>query len=451
MKANYFVLSLFVCFSSLFMLGGCTNDDEKELSVDQLPIDMQWSLSSYFPGETPLKVEKVEVSDAEYNYCATFTNDVSAYFDEKGSWQRFSFPSGQAPSELVKRFAEVFDFMKTSYQEHNVIDLKATNYGVSVTLENEETLAFDYLSCIGRDLGNNGQTKLPNEIQEFKSQYFADTPYRDVILNDGINQKKPYKYKIWLEDNVMIEFASDNLYTIIDGNGALLPETISSALPEKVREQMATHKTIYRIQKYEEKKYYQVNVTPSNSLILHTDGPINIYIDDNKIGEFINKYFGYYSSRIITIPSSSFERPKELEVKIPNGFNFKLTLDYYQWVWIDGHGLPFSDSLKTLLPQKALQHIASNSQAEITMAKNQEEGHLILMTDGKAFEFNPDWTFKSEQAYIQTPHDKAYSYIRYHYPKDLDASLYSYTKDGYTFKMGDGTWLKFDQEGNLIE
>lgn len=451
MKANYVVLSLLICLSSLFMLGGCTND-EKELSVVELPADMRWSLSSYFPGETPLKVEKVKLSDSEYSYCATFSNNVFAYFDEKGNWLQFCFPDGNAPEEIVKRFDEVFDFMKTSYQGHHVTILTSTKYGVSATLENKETLAFDHLAYIGHDLGMNGEAKLPKDIQDFKSQYFAEVPYRDILVNEEINQERSYKYKIWLEDNVMIEFASDNLYTIIDGNGSPLPEAISHALPEKVKEQMTTHKTIYRIQKHEDKKYYEVKVTQSNSLILHTDGPINITINDNKIEDFINKYFGHYTRRVITIPNSGFERPKEFEVKIPNGFNFKLSLDYYQWTKIDGYGRPFSDSLKTLLPEKALQYIASNSQAEITMMEELEEGYLVLLTDGKAFEFNSGWTFIKEQAYSRTPYEKVHAYIRYHYPEDINAWFYSSTGDGiYTFKLGDGTFLKFNSEGNLIE
>lgn len=80
----------------------------------------------------------------------------------------------------------------------------------------------------------------------------------------------------------------------------------------------------------------------------------------------------------------------------------------------------------------------------------QTNSYLVVLTNGKAFECDNSWNYKQEHSFTRTGYNKAYSYIRFTYPNDLEANFTSWKEGiGWEFRLKDNTIIKFDTEGNL--
>lgn len=447
MKINYFVLYLLLPVLALLSLGGCTKED-LNLKVDDLPPSAQSFLTDFFPNQTPLTVDRIVGDEAEELYLATFADDVSVSFNQKGYWLQFNMPDGNAPAIVQERYNRIFDFVNLHHQGKSLINMKRTVYGETGTLDNGKTYAFAGIGCIGEEIAPDNYTTLPNNMLDLIQKLYPDISYQHIVVNTEEDPEIDFKYKIWLNNKAIFSFSQDNELKSIDGSGELLPSELFDILPEYVQKQLERYNVETILQVYRNKCDYIIWTTPYHAYEICTEEP-PLNVNPEAIQTFIDTYFGTGIIKSITTPAGGHETA-QYKVMLPNGFDFDFDRRLLRWTDVDGHGQPFGEMQKKLLPEKLLQDIASNRNAEVTKIRRLPEGYLIVLTNGKAFEYDNNWTYKQERDFGQTAFDKVYTYIRSTYPKDLKARFVSWQGEaGWKYELQDGTILEFDLEGNL--
>lgn len=449
MKINNFTLYLLLSSVSLLSLGGCIKDDSS-LGIDDLPGGVQYYLSEFFPNQTPLKVEKVTDEETGELFLATFPDNVSASFNQEGYWQQFNMPDGNAPAVVQERYNTLFDYVNLHQKGKSLIRIKRTAYGESGTLNDGKTYAFYGLGCLGEEIASDKYTALPNNIRTLIEKLYPDIAYQHVVINAEEDPEVDFYYKIWLSNEATFAFSVDNELKSIYRNGEPLPSAVFDILPEKVLKELEKRniKTIYQINRKE--CDYQIWDTPHNSYVICIKDLPPLNLSPEAIQVFIDTYFGTGITKSVSVPFDEHEISK-YDVMLPNGFNFVLNGKTLGWTDVDGYGLPFGEMQKKLLPEKLLQYITSNFNAEVTKISLLPDGYQVVLTNGKAFECDTDWNYRQERTFTRTPYNKAYAYIRFTYPNDLDAKFASWqTGIGWEFRLKDNTIIKFDTEGNLV-
>lgn len=96
-------------------------------------------------------------------------------------------------------------------------------------------------------------------------------------------------------------------------------------------------------------------------------------------------------------------------------------------------------------------YVNTHYAAEISRIEKMNQ-YLIVLTDGTALQFDKEGQFVREETTRLSAKEKAYAYIRYHYPTDIEAFLYSWNaEEGFTYRLENGEYVKFDRDGNLID
>lgn len=452
MQTLHTVLCLFILSATILLFGGCTNEnepDKSQITLEQLPSNARTYLTFLFPDKSPLKVEKAdEPENVSYHFRATYADEVSIDFDEEGYWKNIHMPNGDVPEEIAERFETLYNYVTEVYKDNALVGITKTSYGELARLNDGQTLAFDLVEkYLGQELGVEGYKSLPNHIQELISMHFPEADYNHIIINPEAAETTIYKYWIWLDNKVSLLIDPQDEWVEINGNGQLLPQTLISILPERVQKELKDVQSIYRISIRNEGKEYHVWDSPSSSTLICTEEHPPINLNPKEIQAFIDEYFGAVTSKSVKVPAGH-NAPLQYTVQLPNGFDFILgPQQLFLWSEVDGHGYPFLAMQEKLLPESALQYIAGNSEAKVTKARRLSDGYLLILTDGTALQFTFAGQFISRQEVTPTAYEKAYSYMRYQYPKDFSLLSSWSAKEGWTFRLDDGTLVKFDLEG----
>lgn len=453
MRTLHAALYLFVSFFLVLFLGGCTKDDElidkgSEIPVEQLPDNVIGYMSELFPGDKPLKAEKIagEENAADFLYQVMYEDSVTLVFDKEGVWQKTETPTGKLPQNVESRYEDIIKYVEQHYSNNMIVCFTKAEYGTTVTLEDQKMLAFDK-KFLGYELGvNNIESSLPYQIRTFVSTYFGDVAYTQIVRNE----EKEMFCSVWLKNKVKIIFNTNSEWEIIDGNGQLLPEALIKSLPKVVQEFLADYPdaqtTYMEIEKKATHIIYSFRISDSLTVSLIIDNPDRPLIDPHDaISNFIITYFDV-SSYSIYIPMKG-EDPV-WKIALSDGFDFTMN-EAGNWKTVNGHGYPFSEKLLKLVPEAITSYITSNFKTEITAIQNNTDTYLLTFTTGKSVKFNKTGEFLGEETYTLTGLEKAYTYFRYHYPK-VTSPQKIYTGEFWVFTLEDGTEIKFDKDGNLV-
>ena len=236
-------------------------------------------------------------------------------------------------------------------------------------------------------------------------------------------------------------------WTLIEGNDQLLPASLIESLPEKVKEMLQEYSDVAVTRMAFFSPEYHIRISSSTTVIIDLNAK-PVVIPYETINKFVKTYFGELHHIAISHPLH--EDRIIFNISIPNGFDFT-TDEAGQWFKMNGHGYPVPESLIATLPSGIHEYVSTQYDAKITRIEISDH-YLIVLTDGTGLLFDRQGIFINKEKIEPGAYDKAYSYIRYRYPEDLNAHFSSWNgKDGFTFNLGDGTVVKFDLEGNLIE
>ena len=131
-------------FSLACMMRLCADiacaDNEKVVTVSQLPSEAQQFLTRYFP-ESKVSLVKVESEFAPKTYEVYFANGDHVEFNGKGAWIEIECPQTAIHTELIPQ--PILAYVQSTYPDAKVIELKKERKEYEVKLSNRMELTFD--------------------------------------------------------------------------------------------------------------------------------------------------------------------------------------------------------------------------------------------------------------------------------------------------------------------
>ena len=453
MKTYLNTLSLFLSVTLILFTSSCSNDEDspiQEIEIEALPFDIESFISNNFPGLPAEKAEKINSTDSisTYLYKVYLPYEITVAFNEEGTWLQVDI-SRQTPQEQLRTFlGEALSYIQTHHQQERITTIrKREKGGRIIALTNNQKLVFTHsaFQYVGYEITKE---ELPSPIQNFISTHFADINYKEVIYKEKENDqdKGDFTYLIYLENNIELRFNRSSDWNLIEGNDQPLPASLIESLPEKVKEKLQSYSlnNITSIMFWHPE--YHIKVNNITTVVINPDAKPVIFPDE-QIRQFIQTHFGKFDRRKISHPLN--EEKIVFIVSIPNGFDFT-TDEQGEWFKINGHGYPVPASITATLPTKIPMYINTHYEAEISRIEKTDQ-YLIVLIDGTALLFDKEGKFVQKETIRLSAKEKAYTYIRYHYPADIGAYLDSWNaEEGFTYRLENGKHIKFDREGNLI-
>lgn len=119
---------------------------------------------------------------------------------------------------------------------------------------------------------------------------------------------------------------------------------------------------------------------------------------------------------------------------------------------IDGNGFAFPEKLVASLPEKITEYISAHSNSEITRVdRSVAASFLVELTNGDGLMFDSQGGFLGKEKIELSISEKTYRYMRHQFPDDLNMYFSSYSIEGWIYKLGDGSQVRFDRDGNFVE
>lgn len=416
------------------------------------PEAVQKALNHYFPDQEPSSAEELnEEAKGELRYLVAYGTDACIIIDEEGEWQFVESTVRPLPEVLKEEYAGQFQTIAQSYPNEEPISLQRAAYGVTVGLMNGELFAFEENSgtLLGNELmGYEGKAEasqiLPNATYSFVYSYFSEYPVQNILQSID----KEISYKVYLDGGLCVSFDTSNQWSVVESLGeAFLPSSFLASLPDAVKELMTTDEVVRVEQKIEpETIQYYVEATGGKGFGVAIDNPNHpIQFPDEAINAFIETYFGIAPTPKKTVYVSD---TRNFRVSLPNGFDFTLD-EAGEWLEVDGNGTPLSEMKQLIIEENILQQAESEYQTTITFVQKEIDQLVLRDEAGNAYIYK-DNTFQRLEG-IWEPMEKAYRYIRSHYPEDFDATFIYYSPDeGIIYQLGNGEKVRFDGKGNVL-
>lgn len=73
------------------------------------------------------------------------------------------------------------------------------------------------------------------------------------------------------------------------------------------------------------------------------------------------------------------------------------------------------------------------------------------LTNGDGLMFDSQGGFLGKEKIELSISEKTYRYMRHQFPDDLNMYFSSYSIEGWIYKLGDGSQVRFDRDGNFVE
>lgn len=132
------IMMLIVCV--MFMGTAARADDDKPVTVNQLPQAAQEFINQYF-ANISVSYAKVEEDFAGKTYDVIFSNGSKVEFNRKGMWtdvncQREAVPSGVVPTAILS-------YVSDNHGDANVVEIDRDKIDFELKLSNGAELVFD--------------------------------------------------------------------------------------------------------------------------------------------------------------------------------------------------------------------------------------------------------------------------------------------------------------------
>jgi len=439
----------------------CTENNSVEDPRQELPENIQSSLQELYPDEIPQSTEQlIDPNTSEVCYFVSFSDGTYFVFNAAGEWTSVYCYTKVLPASIQTTYKDAIQQIE-SETSSPIQALDKTLYGIAFGLEDQRWLAYSTADkkLLGEEMEHNTGLQpneyLPGSVYFFVSSSF-DTEIEHVIVPQDENQSD-FRYSLWLSNHMVVDFNQDNDWLEIrHAEKTYLPDSFYSLLPGDVVEQLTEdcpEKNIYLVRqiKSEQTIQYEFETDDQKSwcyVIPDPDYTPPTILPDKEIRAFIDKYFGDSFSRTMNLPATK----DRVIVSLPNGFNFTVNMQG-EWINIDNHNLGWSALKEELISSEILKAVEEKYQTTITSITrplDQPQVQYMLADEGDQVYYVYSATEFVAQDSPRTPYDKAYRYIRHHYPAEISFNL-SYEQGRYQTTLEDGTLLLFDGKGELIK
>lgn len=439
----------------------CTENNSVEDPRQELPENIQSSLQELYPDEIPQSTEQlIDPNTSEVCYFVSFSDGTYFVFNAAGEWTSVYCYTKVLPASIQTTYKDAIRQIEAETSSP-IQALDKTLYGIAFGLEDQRWLAFSTADkkLLGEEMEHNTGLQpneyLPGPVYFFVSSSF-DAEIEHVIVPQDENQSD-FRYSLWLSNHMVIDFNQDNDWLEVRrAEKAYLPDSFYSLLPGDVVEQLTEdcpEKNIYLVRQIKSQKTIQYEFETDDQkswcyAIPNPDYTPPTILPDKEIRAFIDKYFGITSSVSMVLP---LEKDRVI-VSLPNGFNFTVNMQG-EWINIDSHNLGWFALKEELISSEILKAVEEKYQTTITSITrplDQPQVQYMLADEGDQVYYVYSATEFVAQDSPRTPYEKAYRYIRHHYPAEISFNL-SYEQGRYQTTLEDGTLLLFDGKGELIK
>lgn len=133
------LIFMFVCLFGLYATIACA-DNERPISVSQLPANAQQFLQQHFP-DRKVALAKMETELMSKNYEVYFANGEHIDFDSKGNWTEVDCKMSAVPAGIIP--APIATYVKDNYPDAYVKKIEKDKKEYEVKLSNRIELSFD--------------------------------------------------------------------------------------------------------------------------------------------------------------------------------------------------------------------------------------------------------------------------------------------------------------------
>ena len=398
----------------------CTENNSVEDPRQELPENIQSSLQELYPDEIPQSTEQlIDPNTSEVCYFVSFSDGTYFVFNAAGEWTSVYCYTKVLPASIQTTYKDAIRQIEAETSSP-IQALDKTLYGIAFGLEDQRWLAYSTADkkLLGEEMEHNTGLQpneyLPGPVYFFVSSSF-DAEIEHVIVPQDENQSD-FRYSLWLSNHMVVDFNQDNDWLKVrHAEKAYLPDSFYSLLPGDVVEQLTEdcpEKNIYLVRqiKSEQTIQYEFETDEQKSwcyAIPDPDYTPPTIFPDKGIRAFIDKYFGITSSVFMVLPLDTKDR-----VAVEEKYQTTIT--------------------------------------SITRPLDQPQVQYMLADEGDQVYYVYSATEFVAQDSPRTSYEKAYRYIRQHYPAEISFRL-SYEQGRYQTTLEDGTLLLFDGKGELIK
>lgn len=132
---------LFVLFVGLFALISVVKaDDDKAISVDQLPAQAKQFISQYF-SSSKVAVAKMEKDFFDKNYDVIFADGNMVEFNKEGIWKEVDCKYSIVPAAIIP--ATIQTYVSSNYANAKIVKIDRDKRDYEVKLDSGMKLTFD--------------------------------------------------------------------------------------------------------------------------------------------------------------------------------------------------------------------------------------------------------------------------------------------------------------------
>ncbi len=115
-------------------------DNDKPITVDQLPTNAKQFIEKYF-SNVKVSFAKMETEMFDKSYEVVFADGSKVEFDKKGEWKDVDCKFTQVPDGIVPQ--QIKDYVAANYAGAKILDIDRDSRDYEVSLSNKLELKFD--------------------------------------------------------------------------------------------------------------------------------------------------------------------------------------------------------------------------------------------------------------------------------------------------------------------
>lgn len=132
---------IILSLTALIMAAGVAfADNDKPITVDQLPATAKQFITDYFP-DVKVSYAKIDKEIFSKSYEIIFTNGNKVEFDAKGEWKEVDCKFTQVPEGIIPQ--QIKDYVSSNYQDAKIVKIDRDRRDYEVKLSNRLELKFD--------------------------------------------------------------------------------------------------------------------------------------------------------------------------------------------------------------------------------------------------------------------------------------------------------------------
>ncbi len=133
---------IILLLAGLFTLQGTAKaDEDRAISVEQLPSKAQQFIKQYFP-KNEIALAKVEKDFWDRKYEVVFVNGEKAEFSKNGTWEKIDCKYSAVPEALIP--SAILEYIRKHYDNVKVLKIEKDSKTWEIRLNNRVELEFNH-------------------------------------------------------------------------------------------------------------------------------------------------------------------------------------------------------------------------------------------------------------------------------------------------------------------